>query len=122
MHTDDTLRILDQTTVRIGADFRDFSNKTCPSFNTRELKREADARKRRQQKKAEEKSASKDQLPPASSTAGRSKEEPQKKQFNLRTYKYHSLGDFADMIRQFGTSDSFLTEPVSNDSLTAFCF
>ena len=46
MHTDRTLEILDETTVQIGAKFRAFAEKTCPSFETRELKREMDARKR----------------------------------------------------------------------------
>jgi len=35
------------------------------------------------------------------------------KKFNLQTYKYHSLGDYPDTIRQYGTSDSYSTEPVS---------
>ena len=36
MHTDDTLKILDETTVRIGVEFRAFTNKTCPAFKTRQ--------------------------------------------------------------------------------------
>jgi len=34
------------------------------------------------------------------------------KTFNLDTYKYHSLGDYAEHIRQYGTTDSYSTEPV----------
>jgi len=34
------------------------------------------------------------------------------KQFNLRTYKYHALGDYCNTIRQFGTTDSYSTQPV----------
>ena len=37
----------------------------------------------------------------------------QVKKPNLRTYKYHALGDYADMIRQYETTDSYSTEPVS---------
>ena len=121
MHTDDTLKILDTTTISIGAEFRAFTTKTCPSFNTQELKREADARKRRQKKKAEERSASKDQPLTASFTTDQSQDKPREKQFSLQSYKYHVLGDYGDMIRQYGTSDSFSTEPVSNDSSNKIC-
>jgi hypothetical protein len=34
------------------------------------------------------------------------------KTFNLDTYKYHSLGDYTEHIRQHGTTDSYSTEPV----------
>lgn len=36
------------------------------------------------------------------------------KGFNLNTYKLHSLGDYADTIRQYGTTDSYSTQLVSN--------
>ena len=35
------------------------------------------------------------------------------KKYNLQTYKHHSLGDYPDTIRQYGTSDSYSMEPVS---------
>lgn len=34
------------------------------------------------------------------------------KTFNLNTYKFHALGDYAATIRQFGTTDSYTTEMV----------
>jgi hypothetical protein len=34
------------------------------------------------------------------------------KKFNLQTYKFHSLGDYADTIRRYGTTDSYSTERV----------
>lgn len=41
-----------------------------------------------------------------------------RKKFGLRSYKYHSLGDYPATIRRFGTTDSYSTEPVgSNCSL-----
>ena len=42
------------------------------------------------------------------------------KTFNLDTYKYHSLGDYAEHIRQYGTTDSYSTEPVRHSHLTGF--
>jgi hypothetical protein len=111
MHTDDTLKVLDQVTVHIGAEFRDFSNKTCPAFDTRELKREAAARKCRQLKNAETQSKSEKDRP--TTTTKQSEDLTRRKKFRIRSFKHHSLGDFPAMIRQFGTSDSFSTEPVS---------
>jgi hypothetical protein len=35
------------------------------------------------------------------------------KEFNLNTYKFHSLGDYADAIRRYGTTDSYSTQIVS---------
>ena len=103
MHIEPTLEILDQTTVRIGSEFRAFAAKTCLKFDTKELRRETEARKHRQSK-AGKKSKSDGPLP---------------KTFNLQTYKYHSLGDYANTIRCFGTTDSFSTEPVG---LLQVCF
>lgn len=39
------------------------------------------------------------------------------KTFNLDTYKYHSLGDYTEHIRQYGTTDSYSTEPVRHSRL-----
>ncbi len=113
MHTDQTLHILDHETVRLGTEFRAFADKTCPAFDTKELSRETEARKRRVLKKAQKRSEpqamhSTDVEKGLLKAAG-----ARPKKFNLRRYTYHSLGDYADTIRQFGTSDSFSTEPVS---------
>jgi hypothetical protein len=35
---------------------------------------------------------------------------------SLNTYTYHALGDYAATIRQFGTTDSYSTQPVSLQS------
>jgi hypothetical protein len=98
MHTNLTLDILDEATISLGKQSRFFADKICPKFDTRELAREADARKRR---------ASKSGTATASITTRKAKT------FNLRTYKYHSLGDYGDTIRRHGTCDSYSTEPVS---------
>jgi hypothetical protein len=42
------------------------------------------------------------------------------KSFNLDTYKYHALGDYAKTIRRLGTTDSFSTQPVSHCTATAY--
>jgi len=119
MHTDQTLDILDDVTVQIGAEFRTFSKKTCSAFDTRELYRETQARKRRGTKKAKSNAAPTDsaaRLSPGSAAAHPAEEQDgsRPRKFNLQTYKYHSLGDYGKTIRRLGTSDSFSTEPVSN--------
>jgi hypothetical protein len=104
MHTDHTLNILDETTIALGQRFRGFANETCPAFDTRELQREVDARQRRQSKNKD-----------ASSGMTR-----RQKKFNLQTYKFHSLGDYAATIRRYGTCDSYTTEIVSKTILLGY--
>jgi hypothetical protein len=38
------------------------------------------------------------------------------KTFNLNTFKAHSLGYYPNIIRQYGTTDSYSTEPVRNST------
>jgi hypothetical protein len=66
-------------------------------YPTRELERERAARVRRKSTQQE---------------CNRSARQP--KQLNLKTYKYHALGDYVHTIRQFGTTDSYSTQPVSS--------
>jgi hypothetical protein len=103
LHTEDTLQILDEATVCIGKEFQAFAAKTCSAFDTKELNREVNKRMRRQEKQA--RGCSVTRTPTAKGQ--------RRKKFNLQTYKYHSLGDYAKTIRQFGTTDSFSTEVVS---------
>jgi hypothetical protein len=41
-----------------------------------------------------------------------SKSSPLPKTLNLDTYKFHALGDYAQMIKRFGTTDSYTTQVV----------
>jgi hypothetical protein len=52
MHTEDTLQLLDDGTAALGHELREFSQKTCSAFDTRELEREAQAHIHRESKKA----------------------------------------------------------------------
>ena len=115
MHTDPTLVLFDQATTLVGAKFRRFVNHTSGKFNTRELQREVNARARRSAKKSTTSSA----LPPAfSAPTATSSTEPdvitarQTKMFNLDTYKYHSLSNYVEHIRKYGTTDLYSTKPV----------
>jgi hypothetical protein len=99
-----SLDIQEFTTKDLGQRLRDFESATCSTFETHELKREAEARQRRQTKVATEHNAS---TPGIMITRKR-------KIFNLNTYKTHSLGDYVRTIRMYGTTDSYSTEPVSS--------
>ena len=46
MHTDDTLRLMELITVKLGNHLRTFTNETCSAFSTKELHCEAEAQTR----------------------------------------------------------------------------
>jgi hypothetical protein len=71
MHTDSTLDILSQATMSLGESLRDFQEKTCTMFQTRELERERAARQRRQEKKTANRGA-RSTLARSSDTTGES--------------------------------------------------
>jgi hypothetical protein len=149
MHHDVTLDIMESVTASLGELLRSFRDVTSPAFKTKELHREANARVRRQLRKGganhrhpsnvrSDVSRSATQTPageeasssqPAPEQPGPSERRPgarRWKAFNLSTYKGHSYGDYVKAIRQFGTMDSFSTEPVHqvkiifSSHLTAF--
>ncbi|KAH7918336.1 hypothetical protein BV22DRAFT_1134671 [Leucogyrophana mollusca] len=137
MHTDSTLALLDRATVSLGAALRHFQTTVCPAFKTRELKREAEARKRhtssrknsRQTEPRPSTNAGTNAGTPANDgpstnaldhPSGSNGKQPEvepgpsarrPKVLNLQTYKLHALGDYADCIRRYGTTDSYSTEP-----------
>ena len=101
LHTDHTLASFDALTKPLGAALRYFGGKFSDRFNTRELPKEADARKRRA-----------DASKSISKTARKPNASDGRVRFNLSTYKLHALGDYADTIRQRGTTDSYSTQMV----------
>ncbi|KAJ7218251.1 hypothetical protein B0H12DRAFT_1001581, partial [Mycena haematopus] len=82
---------------------RRFKRVVCPEFATKELPSEEAARGRRQAKKAAQ-GKGKGRATNLKTTANA-------KEFNLHTYKLHSLGDYTSSVRWFGTSDSYSTQP-----------
>ena len=107
MHTDSTLDILSRVTTSLGNSLREFDEKTCAMFQTRELEQERAARQRRQEKNTANSGVG---LRPAAPSNNARK----LKHLNLKTYKYHALGDYVSTIRRFGTTDSYSTQPVSS--------
>ncbi|KAF9783930.1 hypothetical protein BJ322DRAFT_1109780 [Thelephora terrestris] len=93
LHTDHTLTSFDVLTKPLGSALRHFGAKFSDNFDTKELPKEAEARKRQ-------------------AATGKSKRKASSgtRRFNLSTYKLHALGDYANTIRQRGTTDSYSTQ------------
>ncbi|KAI0754052.1 hypothetical protein C8Q80DRAFT_1225985 [Daedaleopsis nitida] len=98
-HIPDTLESLDDVAKAIGSDVRTFAKKTCKKYDTVELPREAAARGRRDARLTASKGKK------TSSGGGRNR-----KAFNPRTYKLHSLMDYACTCRMYGPTDNTSTQ------------
>ncbi|KAI0069517.1 hypothetical protein K474DRAFT_1610329, partial [Panus rudis PR-1116 ss-1] len=89
LHTEDTLKLFEDTTRMLGIHVRTFVKITCKHYDTRELPREETARKRRAAvvntlKKGD----------PATTTTGKvDTRKCRRKVFNPGTYKWHTLPD-----------------------------
>jgi hypothetical protein len=103
MHTQTTLEHLDSLTNEYGRLMRNFRDLTCLQFDTGELPREVEARKRGQQR------ARAKGLGKRSQTASETR---RRKSLNLFTPKFHALGDYVRTIQMFGPTDSFSTQVV----------
>ncbi len=103
-----TVRDLENSTRRLGFALREFKKVVCASYHTTELPSEEAARGRRKVALAKKKAINGNEQP-AREKDGRGKKD---KEFNLSPYKLHALGDYADTIRQFCTSDNYTTQVV----------
>ena len=140
-HTDLSLAVLESVTNKLGQLMRKFQEDTAV-YDTRELKREEKARLRltAETSSAAPKPAPKNTAgatepgnePPAAASSTNSSSAPVpdksvskpekaagrlRKALNLNTSKDHSLGDYVESIRQYGTVDSYSTESVIIGSL-----
>ncbi|KAI4294255.1 hypothetical protein K525DRAFT_274479, partial [Schizophyllum commune Loenen D] len=88
MHTDATLKLLDELTREFGALAREFEQLSAAQFATVETPKEATARARREMNK---------------NTAAAGQPKPSADDF-------HSLGDYSSTIRRYGTTDSYTTQ------------
>lgn len=110
LHSNTMLEVLDELTTILGKGLRTFQSTTCTAFHTKELRKEASARHRRQATKTGANKGSAALDAPTIPTSTR-----RSKQFNLNTYKTHSLGDYVEAIRRYGTTDSYSTESVGSN-------
>jgi hypothetical protein len=139
MHTEDTLQLLESTTALLARQFNSFTQTTCTAYQTTETSKEYTARLRRATKGighagssnpplvvplvAQSGSADLPAAEPAAQVAPLHSPKALAKgklykTFNLTTYKYHALGDYASTIRAFGTTDSYSTERVRHVSFS----
>lgn len=96
LQSDLTLDLLEHTTTLLGAQMRIFQRDTCSKVATKELPKEAEARARKEGK--ERKGNGSTARKPAA--------------LGVFTIKFHFLGDYAPIIRKYGTTDSFSTQTV----------
>ena len=107
MHMETTVTHLENVTKILGSSFHQFQKQTCPAFSTVELPKEAAQRTRKQQKKNFKGNK-------LAAGATQSTQPSRKlKTFSTSTYKLHSLGDYAHMVREYGVTDSYSTQSVS---------
>ncbi|KAJ3524924.1 hypothetical protein NMY22_g10792 [Coprinellus aureogranulatus] len=118
-HTDHTLEMLDVLTTRMGDQLRAFVKDTCAGVDTKELPREYQARKRRETRKRQKgkasankrrKTSSSEQSSAIETCGDNGSDSRRSKTLNLKTYKFHALGDVVPTIRMFGTTDSYSTQ------------
>ncbi len=109
MHTESSLKVLEQVHVALGNSIRHFADVTCSAFQTVETDKEYAARCRADNRRIAKASGGD---PPRTSTAAASLPGPggkRPRQFSLATSKLHALGDYPSQIRCYGTTDSYST-------------
>jgi hypothetical protein len=117
LHTETTVTDLEHSTKRLGIILREFRDKVCPGYTTRELPSEEAARVRRKANAAKNavsgnstnKLKAKTKLP----TPPVGDQSRYRRFFNLNTYKTHALGAYPRSIRLLGTSDNYNSQAVS---------
>lgn len=115
IHSEDTVKRFEMVTSDLGKHLRYFQQKVCPHYDTKELPKEAKARRRR-----------KDTLAAATTTASASElpqapvllaplptqPAPKPKVFSLSNVKLHMLADMATFIPQHGALVGCSTQTV----------
>ncbi|CDO77698.1 hypothetical protein BN946_scf184969.g49 [Trametes cinnabarina] len=121
LHTEATTSISDAVLVEYGKALRLFKRVTCTAYHTVELPKETAARMRRQTRKPVGNSDSLTSTAATTSNSGTRVNQQnvggssagtvtaRRKEYNLNTYKHHSLGDYTPSIRTIGTQDSYTT-------------
>lgn len=111
LHTKATARDLKTSTRRLGFVLRDFKKVVCAAYVTKDLPSEEAARGRRKAALAIKQASTSNNRSSdvqAKTSSGKSKT----REFNLVTYKFHALGDYAHTITQYGSSDNYTTQLV----------
>ena len=112
MHTDLTLDILDHLTTDLRDALRKFNETVCSAYEMQELPCKAASHHRQNAKKVSSTNNSGSLSKHGKAVTDLSSNKV--KHLNIHTYKFHALGDYVGMIQQYGTTDSYSTEPVSD--------
>ena len=103
MHTDSSLKLLDDATTCLGIALQYFTQVTCPEFPTKETAAEFNKRKCKE-------ATSMTKAPDSNGRKLRT--------FNMKTIKLHLLNDYVSHIKTHGIIDSYDTGIVSTNSIT----
>lgn len=101
-HTSVTVRELQTSTTRLGKRLRHFVKTIGPSYDTRDLPKEIEARVRTHARKKK-----------GSADLGAADTAPRKRELNMQTFKLHAIGHYPDCIEGYGTTDNYSTQIVS---------
>lgn len=96
--TEEHRQILREVTTALGYQLRRFKSKVCKYYKTKDLPPDETARGKKENGPYPESVENEDGV----------------KKFNLKRFKLHSLGHYVESILQFGTTDSYTTQLVSN--------
>ncbi len=100
LHTETTLTLMEGVTTLMGDAVRKYK-RAVDKIETRELQREADARKRREIARAAKEGRAPGEVLPRKA-----------KKFNIERIKWHSAGHVVDDIREFGPTEIYSTQWV----------
>lgn len=103
LHSDITIKLLRERTIRLGKELRNFQKDVCSRYETYETAKETASRVR----------AAVSRMESAGSSVGVDVGVRKRRTFNLQTSKIHALGDYVDEIVTYGTTDNFSTQLVS---------
>ncbi|KAJ7660161.1 hypothetical protein DFH06DRAFT_1472251 [Mycena polygramma] len=102
MHNDSTIGSFRTVTSELGSKARKFCDTTCNAYVTYELPTELDRRARQQARRVSKANPGAPVVIP--------KLDKERKAWSLVTYKWHSMGDYPDIIVDAGTTDSYSTQ------------
>lgn len=100
LHTATSVHMLERETKEVGRQLRIFKKETA-GYDTRELKKEIEARGRRTTALVKQ-------------NCSGEQNGPRRVELNLNIPKLHALGKYATAIPRFGTTDSYSTQNVSS--------
>lgn len=121
LHTDDSLRLLEVETKRLGICLRRFVSVVCAAYPTKELPKEVLARTRHATRVATVRATGQNSTIRAGDKRPRAHDGPDAtntprkvvtKAFSLSTPKLHSIGHYKRVISRKGTTDNYNTQSV----------